>query len=57
MAERSGGVTNRLLERLHNGQAKRAEREKKLSFTKKLRIVDQLMADRMAALARRKARL
>lgn len=47
-------VTKRLLDRLLKAQTRRAEREKKLSYTKKLRIVDRLMADRKAALKRSK---
>jgi hypothetical protein len=39
----SNGVTRGLLERLLRDQARRAERERKLPFAKKLLIADQLM--------------
>jgi hypothetical protein len=35
----------RLLEKLLRGQGRRAERERRLSFAKKLRILDQLMME------------
>ena len=44
MAERSGGVTRRLLEKLLKDQERRAKRERKMPFAEKLRVVDQLMA-------------
>jgi hypothetical protein len=34
-----------LLESLLRDQKRRAEREKKMSFARKLRVVDELMAD------------
>ena len=45
MKERSGGVTKHLLEKLLKDQKRRAERERKLPYEQKLRILDQLMAD------------
>ena len=41
----SRGVTKSLLERLLRDQQRRAEREKKMPFAKKLKVLDQLMAD------------
>ena len=38
-------VTKNLLEKLLRSQERRAERERKMSFAKKLRVVDRLMAD------------
>lgn len=45
MTARSGGVTRQLVERLLRDQQKRAERERKLPYAKKLRILDQLQAE------------
>ena len=45
MKARSSSAMKRLLEKLLRDQERRAEREKKLSFAKKLRILDQLMMD------------
>ncbi len=45
MTARSGNVTKRLLESLLRDQRRRAERERKMSFPRKLRVVDGLMAD------------
>ncbi|GEM_PF-1261133 len=44
MMERSSGVTKGLLDRLIKDQERRAEQERKLSFAKKLRILDALQA-------------
>ena len=52
MMERSGGVTKRLVDRLFKAQKRRAERQRKLPFAEKLRILDRLQADRRASLAR-----
>ncbi|GEM_PF-6237844 len=43
MTEHSGGVTKRLLERLLNAQRRSAEKERKMSYAEKLRILDSLM--------------
>ena len=43
MGARSKGVTKSLLERLLRDQERRAQREKRLPFAEKLRIVDMLM--------------
>ena len=45
MKVRSSGVTKSLLEKLLRDQGRRAERERRLSFAKKLRILDQLMME------------
>ncbi len=45
MMARSGNATNRLLESLLRDQKRRAEREKKMTFARKLRVVDELMTD------------
>ena len=45
MTGHSGGSTRDLRERLLKDQARRAERERKLSFAKKLRILDQMMQE------------
>ena len=45
MKARSGGVTKRLLEKLLRDQKRRADRERKMPYAQKLRILDQLMAD------------
>mgnify|MGYP001495882172 CR=1 FL=1 len=45
MKARSGGVTKRLLAKLLKDQKRRADRERKLPYAQKLRILDQLMAD------------
>lgn len=45
MMARSGNATNRLLESLLRDQKLRAEREKKMTFARKLRVVDELMRD------------
>ena len=44
MKARSSGVTKRLLERLLRDQERRANRERKMPFAEKLRVLDQLMA-------------
>ena len=44
MTARSSNVTKHLLEKLLRDQERRAERERKMSFARKLRVVDQLMA-------------
>ena len=40
----SANATKRLLENLLRDQKRRADREKKMPFAKKLRVVDELMA-------------
>ena len=45
MTVRSGNVTKRLLESLLRDQKRRAERERKMPFARKLRVVDELMTD------------
>lgn len=45
MMARSGNATKRLLESLLRDQKRRAEREKKMTFARKLRVVDELMTD------------
>lgn len=45
MMAHSGGVTAHLLDTLLKDQAKSAEKEKKMSFAEKLRVLDRLMAD------------
>ncbi|MSQ14001.1 MAG: hypothetical protein EXR47_07735 [Dehalococcoidia bacterium] len=40
MTVRSGGVTIRLLEKLLRDQERRAKRERKLPFAKKLEVLD-----------------
>ncbi len=42
---RSPGVTKNLLEKLLKDQARRAERERKLPYAQKLRILDQMIAE------------
>jgi hypothetical protein len=44
MKARSRNVTRRLLEKLLKDQNRRAERERKMPFAEKLKVVDQLMA-------------
>jgi hypothetical protein len=41
----SGNVTKRLLEKLLREQKRKAERERKMSFAEKLKVVDQLMVE------------
>ena len=38
-------VTKRLLERLLRDQSRRAEKERRMPFAEKLRVVDRLMAE------------
>lgn len=45
MTARAKGVTKGLLAKLLEDQERRANREKKLSFEKKLKILDQLMKE------------
>ena len=45
MTTRSGNVTKVLLESLLRDQRRRAEREKKMPYAEKLRVVDRLMAE------------
>ena len=45
MTEPSGNATRSLRERLLRDQRRRAERERKLSFAQKLRILDQMMQE------------
>lgn len=45
MTVRSGNVSKRLLESLLRDQKRRAERERKMPFARKLRVVDELMTD------------
>ena len=45
MTAHSGNATKRLLESLLRDQRRRADRERKMPFARKLRVVDQLMAD------------
>lgn len=45
MAAHSGNATKRLLESLLRDQRRRAERERKMPFAKKLRVVDELMME------------
>lgn len=42
---RSPGVTKNLLEKLLKDQARRAERERKLPYAQKLRILDEMIAE------------
>jgi hypothetical protein len=49
MPARSQGVSSRLLEKLLRDQERRAERERKMPFAEKLKVLDQLMAERFAA--------
>ena len=42
---RSQGVTKNLLETLLKDQARRAERERKLPYAQKLRILDEMIAE------------
>ena len=42
---RSPGVTKKLLEKLLRDQARRAERERKMPYARKLRILDQMIAE------------
>jgi len=44
MKARSGGVTKRLLEKLLKDQERRVNRERKMPYAQKLRMLDQLMA-------------
>lgn len=46
MTDPSGGVTKGLLDKLLKAQERRAERERKLSFAAKLRILDKLQQER-----------
>ena len=46
MTQRSDGVTSRLLASLLKDQRRRSERERKMSYSQKLRIVDRLMRER-----------
>ena len=43
MRTRSSSVTRHLLEKLLRDQDRRAKRERKMPFAKKLRVLDQLM--------------
>ena len=45
MTANSKRVTKGLLDRLLKAQSRRSEREKRMPFCEKLKIVDQLMAD------------
>ena len=45
MTANSKRVTKGLLDRLLKAQSRRSEREKRMPFGEKLKIVDQLMAD------------
>jgi hypothetical protein len=45
MTTNSRGVSKRLLDRLLRDQRRRAEKERRMSFAEKLRVVDQLMAE------------
>ena len=56
MTVNSKRVTKGLLDRLLKAQNRRSEREKRLSFGEKLKIVDQLMADHDAAMNSKKVR-
>ncbi len=56
MTANSKRVTKGLLDRLLKAQTRRSEREKRLSFGEKLKIVDQLMADHDAAMNSKKVR-
>lgn len=56
MTERSGHVTKRLLERLLKDQQRRAERERKLPYAEKLRILDRLQEERRGSLTPQPAR-
>ena len=57
MTGNSKRVTKGLLDRLLKAQTRRSEREKRLSFSDKLKIVDQLMADHEAAIQSNKVKL
>lgn len=48
MTIRSGGVTNRLLESLLKDQRRRAERERRMPYTEKLKVLDRLIAEARA---------
>ena len=45
MEASSHSVTKRLLARLLRDQKRRAEKERRMPFAKKLRVVDRLMAE------------
>ena len=45
MTEHSGGVTQSLVDMLLEEQRQRAEKERKMTFAKKLRILDRLMQE------------
>ena len=45
MKASSHSVTKRLLERLLRDQKRRAEKERRMPFAEKLRVVDRLMAE------------
>ena len=45
MTAHSSNVTRLLLGKLLEDQARRAERERRMPFAEKLRVLDQLMAD------------
>ncbi len=42
---RSPGVTKNVLEKLLKDHARRAERERKMPYARKLQILDQMIAD------------
>lgn len=44
MGARSGSVTRHLLEKLLRDQKRRAERERRMPFAEKLKVLDRLIA-------------
>ena len=56
MTENSKRVTKGLLDKLLKAQTRRAEREKRLSFGDKLKIVDKLVADHREAMDKNKVK-
>ena len=45
MTVRSSGVTKHLLERVLNDQKRRTQREQRMPFSQKLKVLDRLMAE------------
>jgi hypothetical protein len=57
MTANSKRVTKGLLDRLLKAQTRRSEREKRMPFGEKLKIVDQLMAEHAATTMRNKVKV
>jgi hypothetical protein len=57
MTANSKRVTKGLLDRLLKAQTRRSEREKRMPFGEKLKIVDQLVAEHDAAIKRDKVKV